>query len=163
RQRFGGELQSHWTRLSRQSHPQHKLAAWWCERVARRQILIRWQLPTVVRTEFSQFPPPLPPMCRRTQPEPARASPVTGVCGFPVINLTHPTERTDGQGLDDANVESVRVTIQWKSCPQDSPGMIGAGLVQTTGVEREQTRLSNTQKLDQINQNSTVTKSCACD
>src|SRR5262249_23465293 len=91
RQRFGGELQSHWTRLSRQSHPQHKLAAWWCERVARRQILIRWQLPTVVRTEFSQFPPPLPPMCRRTQPEPARASPVTGVCGFPVINLTHPT------------------------------------------------------------------------
>jgi hypothetical protein len=28
-----------------------------------RQILIRWQPPTVVRTEFSQFPPLLPPMC----------------------------------------------------------------------------------------------------
>src|SRR6516165_6176155 len=54
---FGGEPQSHWHRLSRQSQPQHKLAALWCERVdpelQRRQILIRWQLPTVVRKSFS--------------------------------------------------------------------------------------------------------------
>ncbi len=35
---FGGELQSHWHRLSRQSQPQHKLAAWWCERVQPRLI-----------------------------------------------------------------------------------------------------------------------------
>src|SRR6516162_4093217 len=58
---FGEEPQSHWHRLSRQSQPQEKLAAWWCERVdselQRRQILIRWQPPRVVRTEFSQLPP----------------------------------------------------------------------------------------------------------
>ena len=39
-----------------------------------------------------------------------------------MINLTHPT--ADGwSGTRDANGESVRGAIQWKSCPQDSPVM----------------------------------------
>src|SRR5262249_59800365 len=63
---LGGELKSRWHRLCRQSQRQHKWAAWWCERVdselQRGQILIRWQLPTIARKKFSQFPPHLPPM-----------------------------------------------------------------------------------------------------
>jgi hypothetical protein len=49
---------------------------------------------------------------------------VTGVCGFPVINLTHPT--ADGwSGTPDANVESVRGAECW--------------LILTSGTRREVT------------------------
>src|SRR5207248_4260346 len=59
--RVGCLAESPWHQLPRRPQPQDKLAAWWYERVdpelQRRQILIRWQPPTVVSTEFSQLPP----------------------------------------------------------------------------------------------------------
>ena len=79
---------------------------------------------------------------------------MTGVCGFPVINLTHPT--ADGwSGTRDANgacarrdpVEVVSPRLPRYDLRDPLNHSTGAGLVQTTGVEREQqTRTNKTGK-----------------
>jgi hypothetical protein len=49
---------------------------------------------------------------------------VTGVCGFPVMNLTQPT--ADGwSGTRDADVESVRGEVVSLRLPQYDDGEIG--------------------------------------